>query len=428
MSSTTNPEIGRVATILVGQQASFRSTITLETIEAFAALSGDRNPLHVDPDYASKTAFGGQIAHGMIAGALISQLIGMHLPGERALYRSQSLCFLGPIRPGTEVEVRGEVTAVDPELSLIRIRTEVVSVEEDQCLVEGEGEVVVRGGLAMVAPTPKDIQEDPSPALPARPSMQRKPTAGSGPLHGERVLVVGGSRGIGAAIARNLGAAGADVLLTYLKDRAAAEQVELEVRGAGGRAEARALDLADPEEVVRTLAAWDEVEPLTAVVLCAHGEILRRSLLRSSFADLEAAFRRSVGGLHAVVRGVGPGMRARRRGSIVALSSSVTQEVPPPGWGAYTAAKSGLEGLIRTLAVELAPAGIRVNAVVPSLTETESVLAGPSRVRDELAARSPLGRLARPEDVAAAVRFLVGPGSEYLTGVRLPVTGGAVMS
>jgi len=120
-------------------------------------------------------------------------------------------------------------------------------------------------------------------------------------------------------------------------------------------------------------------------------------------------------------------MRTRRRGAIVALSSSVTQEVPPPGWGAYTAAKHALEGLVRTLAVELAPAGIRVNAVAPTLIATESVLAGPARVRDELAARSPLGRLPRPKDVAAAVRFLVSPGSECITGIRLPVAGGAVM-
>lgn len=417
--------------IAVGDRAAFRATISPVMVEAFAELSGDRNPLHVDAAYAAGTSFGEPIAHGMIAGALISRLIGMHLPGERALYRSQSLCFLRPILLGTEVEVRGEVIAVEPELALIRVRTEVAAAHGDERYAEGEAEVMVRGGVAeplaesrppcepRLADPPRDARE----RLPAR----ARSESADGTFRGERVLVIGGSRGLGAEIARDLGAAGAEVILTYRRDAAAASRVEGAIFEAGGRATSRALDLADAERVERELLAWDAEAPLAAVVLCAHGEIARRSLLRTSAAELGAELRRSAVSLLSVARGAAPGMRARRRGSIVALSSSVTQEVPPPGWGAYTAAKHSLEGIVRTLAVELAPAGIRVNAVAPTLIATEAVLAGPARVRDELAARSPLGRLPRPKDVAAAVRFLVSPGSECITGIRLPVAGGAVM-
>lgn len=96
--------------ITVGEEASFTAEITPDVVDAFAALSGDYNPLHVDEAYAASTALGSRTPHGMIAGAFFSRLIGMHLPGRRALYLSQTLTFHHPLPLSGSVVVRGKVT------------------------------------------------------------------------------------------------------------------------------------------------------------------------------------------------------------------------------------------------------------------------------------------------------------------------------
>lgn len=119
----------------VGTRASFSRRVTAEDIAAFAALSGDHNPLHMDAEYAAATPFGGRIAHGMFCGALLSCLVGMHLPGLYALYVSQSIDFVRPVRIGDELEVSGEVLSKQDATRTVVLKTE----------MHAAGEIVLRG-------------------------------------------------------------------------------------------------------------------------------------------------------------------------------------------------------------------------------------------------------------------------------------------
>jgi len=127
-----------------GMQAEFSQTITAELVDAFAALSGDQNPIHTDEAYAASTPLGGRIAHGMIAGALFSRLIGMHLPGLYSLYLSQQLNFRKPVRIGDTVIVRGTITQRTESVRVLRIRTELIHAASGEILVDGEAMVKVR--------------------------------------------------------------------------------------------------------------------------------------------------------------------------------------------------------------------------------------------------------------------------------------------
>ncbi len=395
----------------VGASAAFETTIDDALIRGFASISGDHNPLHVDDDYAARSGFGGRIAHGMIAGALFSRLVGEHLPGERALYRSQELRFLAPLRPGTPVRVAGEVIEVDPELSLLRLRTTVRSTDDGTIYVEGIAEVVIR-----------DLDPAEAPA-----SERPRAAPGSESLAGRRALIIGGSRGIGATIARELASRGAALAITYRNDAGAAGRVCAAARAAGVPAVPIALELRDPDSVrTAAQAACAALGGVDTLIHAGHGEIEKRSIERSDLAALEDAVRRAAGSLQVAVQALLPSLR-ERRGSIIALSSSVTLESPPSGWSAYSVAKHALVGLVRSLAVELGVFGVRVNLVSPATTETESTIALPPRVRDALAARAPLGRLARPEDVARAVAFLASDAASFLTGVNLPIAGGSIL-
>ena len=109
----------------VGAKASFRHVLTESDVVQFAALSGDFNPLHLDRGYAATTTIGHRIVHGMFLASLFSRLVGMHLPGRRCLYLSQSLDFLRPARVGEEVEVIGEVTGKQQATRTLVIRTEI---------------------------------------------------------------------------------------------------------------------------------------------------------------------------------------------------------------------------------------------------------------------------------------------------------------
>lgn len=108
-------------TLEIGQRASFTKTITDTDLALFVALTGDVNPLHVDEEFARRTRFGGRIAHGMLTASLLSTVVGMFLPGRGAIYRSQTLEFLKPVRPGDTLTATLEVTALDPARNRIAL-------------------------------------------------------------------------------------------------------------------------------------------------------------------------------------------------------------------------------------------------------------------------------------------------------------------
>lgn len=125
----------------MGSRASFVRRVVAADIEAFAELSGDRSPLHLDESYAATTEMGGRVAHGMLIGAFFSQLIGMHLPGRFALHLSQSLDFVLPVRAGDELEISGEVLAKQDATRTIVLRTEARIVGGD---IVARGRAVVK--------------------------------------------------------------------------------------------------------------------------------------------------------------------------------------------------------------------------------------------------------------------------------------------
>lgn len=129
------PEIP-YAEIEVGMRASFDRPISERDIDRFVELTGDRNPLHIDDEYARTTEMGGRIAHGMLVGAFLSHLVGMHLPGKFALYLSQTLDFVGPVRAGDVLTISGEVVAKSAAVRTVMLRTQVRVVD---------GDVVARG-------------------------------------------------------------------------------------------------------------------------------------------------------------------------------------------------------------------------------------------------------------------------------------------
>lgn len=242
-----------------------------------------------------------------------------------------------------------------------------------------------------------------------------------GDLAGRVALVTGASRGIGRAIALALAGAGAgagaDVVVNCRERVRSAEEAADAIRTKGRRALAIAADVSDAravEGMVRSAEA--ELGPVDVLVNNA-GVAIARELDELTEEEFDRTLAVNLKGAFLCTRAVLPGMRARRWGRVVNISSGAARGAGVIG-AHYNASKAGLEGLTRGYAARVAGDGVTVNAVAPSLVETDMVA---SR-RDEHARKVPVGRLGLPEEVAQAVLMVVG--NAYMTGQTVPVNGG----
>jgi 3-oxoacyl-[acyl-carrier protein] reductase len=231
------------------------------------------------------------------------------------------------------------------------------------------------------------------------------------------VLVTGGSRGIGRAIVLALAEAGADVAVNYRARAADAETVADQVRAAGRSAitvEADVSDSAAVTEMIRTTAA--QLGPVDVLINNA-GIALIRTVDELTEADFDLTLLANLKSVFLCTQAVLPHMRAQRWGRIVNISSGAARGAGGIGVH-YNASKAGMEGLTRGYAARLVTEGITVNAVAPSLIDTDMMAAR----RDDYAKRIPLGRMGKPEEVAQAVLLVLG--NPYMTGQTVQLNGG----
>ncbi len=240
-------------------------------------------------------------------------------------------------------------------------------------------------------------------------------------LDGRVALVTGASRGIGAAIAERLAAAGADIAVGYSHNVTAAEEMIDKIVASGRRAVAVGGDVGDPAEVERMVCtAETELGPIDILVSNA-GVAPQQDLQEITVEDWDRVMNVNLRPAFLLARRLAPGMRERSWGRMVFVSSvaAFTGGLVGPH---YTASKAALIGLTRALAAPLAPHGITVNAVAPALIEGGETLPGDEEARRQLANRIPVGRLGRPEEVAEAVRAIVE--NPFITAQTVSIDGG----
>jgi 3-oxoacyl-[acyl-carrier protein] reductase len=236
-------------------------------------------------------------------------------------------------------------------------------------------------------------------------------------LEGKTALVTGGSRGIGRAVALELGRAGADVVVGYRAEQDEAESVASEI---GGRAVQ--ADVSDPEQAKALVDEAGDIDVLVNNAGTTRDGVLARMLDE----DWRTVLETNLSSTFYTCRAAARGMMKRRSGAIVNVSSIVGVH---GNWGQtnYAASKAGIIGFTKSLARELGSRGVRANVVAPGYVKTALTDAIPEEARETMLANTPLGRLGDPENVAATVRFLVSDEASFITGEVLLVDGGLGM-
>jgi 3-oxoacyl-[acyl-carrier protein] reductase len=385
------------ASLVENECVSWRHTILPEEIDAFVALSGDDNPLHLSDAFAQQHGFRGRVVHGMLVGAFLSRVLGTVLPGPGVLWLSQSMRFRQAFYAGETIEITVRIVHKSESLRTLVLET-TVRTESGSIGLTGEAKVMMLQTVQTV------------------------------PWEEMVVLVTGGGRGIGAATARAFGDKGACVVVNYRARPEPAEEVAAAIVAAGADAVAVQADVATPEGAAALAeAALDRFGRVDVLVNNATPSIDRKPLLELEWEEIDRYWNTYVQSAFALTRLLAPGMQERGFGRIVHVLTTAMWGAPPAGTGGYVAAKSGLWGLAKAMAVELAPLGITVNAVSPSAVMTDQWEATSDNRRRALGLRIPAQRLPSAEEVAATIVYLASNEASYVTGANFPVAGGEVM-
>jgi 3-oxoacyl-[acyl-carrier protein] reductase len=388
--------------INIGDKETLSHTITKSDIEIFVQLTGDDNRLHVDEKFASTTQFKKPVVHGMLGASFISTIIGTKLPGDGALWFSQSLEFLLPVRIGDELTVTAEVLKKNDKEQIIELKTE----------IHNQNRQIVTKGIAKVKVIETKVE----------------PVKIEGKEDGlKTALVIGGTGGIGKATCLQLAKEGFNVIIHYNKNKTLAEEIKAEVEKHKQKAiivGADILNHTDIKEMIsRGIRAFDKIDVLVNCAATVIPNIKFQDLLWSDYLQQIEV---NIKSTFTIIQTVVPEMIKNGYGKIINIGS-LSAEKPNADWSHYITAKSALIGLTKSLAFELAPKGIRINMVTPSLINTELTADIPEKIKLLTAAQTPLRRLALTADVAGVICFLASQKSDFIAGENIRVNGGQVM-
>lgn len=389
--------------IYIGQKEMLRHKVTQGDIEKFVDLSGDDNKLHVNKEFAAKTSFKKPVVHGMIGASFISTIIGTKIPGDGALWFSQTLEFLLPVRVGDVITVIAEVIK-----KIDRDRTIELNVE-----IQNQNRQVVTRGISKV----KVLEE-----------LEKAVEEIKEETTNKVALVVGATGGIGSAVARQLAEDGYDVVLHYHSNKDKANQLKKTIEeSTKSKVFALQADINNETEVENLIEqAMREAYRIDCFVNCASTPIPPINVTDLTWEDFLNQMNLNIKINLSFIKKLLPQMLERKYGKIITIGSLFSDKTNP-NLVHYATAKAALEGFTKAMAFELAPKGIRVNMVSPSMIATDLTADIPEKMKLLSAMQTPLRRLALPEDVAGAVSFLASDKSDYLSGEVIRINGGQYM-
>jgi len=384
-----------------GDTESLVKVITEADIRRFVEMTGDDNPLHVDPQFARQTSFKEIVVHGMLGASFISTVIGTKLPGPGALWVSQSMEFALPVRLGDTLTVTCTVLKKNQRDRLLDLDTRIIN-QHGQTVLSGSGRV--------------KLLEAPKPVIP---EAVAKPKV---------AIVTGGAGGIGTVICETLSRQGFAVVVNWHSNEERARSLVQRLQAAGAQALAVKADVSTPagaQALVRE--AMRHFGAVSVLVHAASPRIVARSIDQLPWEEVQQHLDVQLKSAMLMVQACREPLMAAGGGRVICIGSQAWDGAPVSGWTAYAIAKGALSTLVRYLAAEMGPSGTTVNLVSPGMTNT-TFISNISEKQQLMAARqTPLRRLGEAQDTADMVAFLASDQAAYVSGQNLRVNGGGSM-
>lgn len=385
--------------INIGDVETLKHKITKADIQKFVELTGDDNKLHVDEKFASTTQFKKPVVHGMLGASFISTIIGTKLPGDGALWFSQTLEFLLPVRIGDELTITAEVVKKIDKDRIIELNIEIRN-QDRQIVTKGLSKVkVVEIRTEEAAMIDQEIQT-------------------------KTALVIGGTGGIGRAACKQLAIDGFHVFIHYNTNKDLAESIKETITSGGGKASIVQADVTQKKEIDELFKSFERhFDSLDILVNASSIKIPQISFNHLEWADFDQQITFHVKSVFEVAQVFISFLEKNKKGKIINIGT-LAADKPNANWAHYISAKAALSGLTKAMAFELGPKGVRVNMVSPGLTDTELTADIPEKTKLITASQTPLRRLASINDVAGVISFLASDKSDFLTGENIRMNGG----
>jgi len=384
----------------IGQSITFSHEISQRDVDRFVELTGDDNPMHVDAEFAQHAQIKIPVAHGMLTASFISTVIGKHLPGPGALWVSQKIEFLSPVRVGDCIEISAIIKKLHVANRLLTISIDIKN---------HLNRAVLRGESVVRWPEPPKAE-----------------TVVKGDEALSKVaLITGASRGIGAEIASALGQQGYFVYINFNNSETNAVKVLQKIKAAGGNGEVVRGDVFEQKSVARIFSEISlKHNRLDLLVNNASPAIQEFDFFELDWENFESQFLPHVRSMFSCIKEAVPLFEATGGGTIINIGSTVVDYDPPAKWLGYNLGKGCIHLMTKNLSSSLGAKGIRINTVAPGMTETDMTVDIPERQRMMLKMKTPLSKLAQPGDIAATVAFLASDAARHISGQILRVNGG----
>jgi len=395
--------MSKYESINIGDKASINHTITEKDITKFVDLTGDDNKLHIDEAYASTTEFKHPVVHGMLGASFISTIIGTKLPGDGALWFSQTLEFLRPVRVGDTITILGEVIGKNDKQQIIEIQTE----------IQNQYKQIVTTGIAKVKVIEQQISNENKIKFDHTKS--------------KVVIILGATGGIGKAVAIKLASDGFDLILHFNKNETLANSIKETVQSLGKKAITISANLLDSNSIVSFMdTVKRKFQSIYGFVNCSMVKIPNIKFVNLEWQYMQEHFDINIKSSFCFLKEILPIMEAQKYGKIVFITTQAI-ETPNTEWLHYITSKSALSGFAKALAIEYAPKGININMVSPGMTDTNLLSEIPQKIKLLTEAKTPLKRLCTPDDIANCIAYLLSENADFITGETIRVNGGQVM-
>jgi 3-oxoacyl-[acyl-carrier protein] reductase len=387
--------------IKIGDKAQIIHTITKEDIEKFVELTGDDNKLHLDKEFASTTSFKKPVAHGMLGASFISTVIGTKLPGDGALWYSQSLEFRQPVRIGDKLRITAQVIKKIDRTKTIELKTDIYN-QNKQKVTTGTANV------KLVETTIPEEKEEKVKLI-------------------KTALIIGGTGGIGSATCIQLAKDGFDIAIHYYKNKNIANELKKQVENIGRKALVVSGDIVSLGDILEIKEKCKRtIGNISVIVNCSTIPIPNIKFADLEWEDMLVHYDVNIKGSFNLLSTFVPVWEKEKFGKFIAITTLYTEQ-PKSQLLNYITGKTALNGFVKALAFELAPKGIRINLVSPGMVDTPLIADVPEKIRLLSAAQTPLKTLCTAENVAGAISFLASDKSNYLTGETIRVNGGQFM-